>query len=177
MRSRRSHNQRRRPQNTTWQAVHYVKQFANIPAGRTNWLIDNLEPQGGGNDFTDQVVFERMRGVVCHIMKGTGTTVSPSVPITFAMFFLPAEVKNVGDADLPDLFESGEGDDYPVFHTSACNDRETLIPSIHVLDFKARRVVDPGSRMVFCASTDNTTGNLALDVDLTLNARILWKLR
>ena len=174
----------RQRENTVWQPTRIFKQETGINDSNVrNRLLLNLTPgvqqdstSATIEEFDSQHVLERVRGDFLHVAEGANA--GAILHVCMAAFVVPRQVgKNLADADMPNLFASGDGEDYPIFINCVCGDGPTE-PStnIHMLDGKSKRRLDPGSNLVFSASFQRVDGNVSVTLNLALNLRILWKL-
>lgn len=176
---RRSSRPKRRQHNTVWQPQTYAEEIANLPSktGQNRFLFTLTPGVSTGNivdPFDDQHVLERIRGTFFHDVKGS-TGYGGAVLLNLAAFKVPAAVsKSISNADMPNLFESGAGEDFPLFYNCVCG---TLITdNVSLIEGKSKRRFDPGDVLVFCISYYNSDTATTLDMSIGLNLRILWKL-
>ena len=168
-----------------WQPWDGYHKLSTTTVGYNTFWVASLEPgtyDGSETEtFNHQVVMERIRGSVTHEGSGLGTgSGGKIIALNWGIFIVPAEIgtRVQTDADMPNLFINEEGDDFPLFDSTLCDaSTSDLIPSIHMVDSKAKRRLDVGSRLVMCATIDNMTADATIDVAFGFNLRILWKLR
>lgn len=172
--------------NTVWQPVYYRKILNDMPSRvQTPFYIGTLIPGvlGDGSTnvdaFDNQHTLQRIRGQCVHQVE-PATSAEGIVPVNLAAFRVPAEIGfNVqSDADMPNLWESGAGENYPYFESVLCGYGDSQ-PSqnIHEIDNRSKRKMDPGDVLVLSGTYYNDGTATTLDLHLALNLRFLWGLR
>jgi len=181
MRKRRYERRGRRVQNVTWQPVQF-KNVITVAAGAVGDVVNgNLGETrpgvGVGNlhkPFNDDHTLERIRGCVSHngsqLVRSDGDA---WFPFTLALLKIP------NGFDLPDdfnLFDSDEGDDFPLRLDVVCNANQTVYPNYHDVDGKAKRRFEAGDAFAWLWSLVRpVTG--AFTVSVAVNTRFLWRLK
>lgn len=178
---RRYRSRRHRRQNTVWQPFKITHTKANIPQGYSSSYIGTLYPgvlnrAGTLDPFEDQHTLQRIRGQIFHQASSTNTTYGEVMPVNVAMFKVPAAVGASGltDADMPNLFQSGSGEDFPFYMACLCGD--SVETRTEVVDNRAKRRMDPGDSFVFSASYDSSGQGTQVDITISINFRLLWSL-
>lgn len=181
MARRRRYGRSRPARNLVWQAWEHYTTVNDIATGVTHHVLDTLVPgidtDGTIDGFDHQVTMERIRGVCAH---EASSNENAFLPFSMAIFAVPAEVgKDLASEDMPNLFENGDGDDYPFMHNSLCDlSSSSFVPNIHTVDVKAKRRYDVGTRLIMSTSMNNYSDNIpnAPDLQIAWNLRVLWKL-
>ena len=182
---RRRNYSRRRRENTVWQPYIQTWDQQNIPSKSfQHKLIDVVYPgiakTGRTEDdyFEDQHVLERIRGTCLHNVDSGGGQTGQLVAVNMALFKVPAQLtESLSDADMPDLFKSGDGEDYPLFMSMICGvGADEPTSNLDVVDNKSKRKLDVGDAFALCLSYYNASTSTSLDLRIMLNLRFLWKL-
>ena len=147
-----------------------------------NIKIAQLFPQVAASDdptvrpLTTQVNLERIHGHCLHNLI-TSAGGDDSVGLNLGMFKVPVEVGDGLDStDMPDLFKSGDGEDFPLFMSMICGVRGgEPSENFNVIDNKSKRRLDPGDSLMITVSYQNGSTN-AYKVRFHINMRLLWKL-
>ena len=186
-RRRRRYRVPRRNRNLSWQSTYGWKEITfPTSVGVHNFYLEEFHPgvtpEGGGNpeNFENEHVLERVRGSLVHDIIGAE---SPSnddvVQFVMAAFILPVEFGGtLADADMPNLFSNGDGDDYPLYEMGYCRPYGAGVAIQHPVDSKAKRRLHVGSRVVTCCSTivNKAINTGSPKIQLAWNLRWLWKL-
>lgn len=173
--------------NTVWQPAYISKDEMNIAAQTEKSIYlgtvlpgvydPNANP-AAIDPFDNQHTLQRLRGVCLHEVYGNSGQDS-LVHVNTAAFKVPVAVAGhiTSDADMPNLFQSGDGEDYPYFMSHVCGTgRSSPTSNVDAIDNKAKRRFDPGDALVFSASYYNSSTETTLDLYIGLNLRFLWSL-
>jgi len=179
---RRYERRSRRIQNVTWQPVQF-KNVLSVPAGTTGDVVTgNLGETRPGvgvgtlhKPFNDDHTLERIRGCVSHNGASSRTPSPPDgwFPFTLALLKVP------NGFDLPtdfNLFDSDEGDDFPLRLDVVCNVNATVYPNYHEVDGKAKRRFEAGDVFAWLWSLVRPI-DAAFTVSVAFNGRFLWRLK
>lgn len=180
--ARRLRRYRRRPQNTVWQPWRYHAELT-LPA---NTNVNNkflgaiypgvVESDTSVDSFDDAHILERIRGAVLHNANGgVGDSV---VLLNTGIFVVPKVLADkLTDTDMPNLFHSDDGEDYPLYQSHICGTQGGAPSSnIDQIDNKAKRRLSPGDILAVTISWQRVDGSGTVKIQLALNFRILWKL-
>ena len=130
--------------------------------------------------FDQTVIIERCLGSLVHDAGASSSSRKKIIPLVIAGCVYPQFVneKLTGD-DLPNPFFNEDQDDYFMFYSHHCQIASgDLIPSEHIIDSKAKRKVEVGDVIRWLGAVFAPTGFPAnIGLEITLNVRLLWKLK
>jgi len=191
-RYRRSYTRPARNRDYVWQRVQIPYKYeTNVGNNYVSYLLEQVSP--GVVDINDTtnaitvdhfdypIVLERTRGQLFHGAKGADSTVYGNgiFPVAVAAFVVPVEIgRALTDADMPNLFATEQGDNYPIFFSHLCDagTDEESVPPFHEVDVKAKRTIDVGGSLVI-STTAKVPSAFGGNVDLTFggNLSFLWR--
>jgi len=181
---RAGYGSRKTDYNYVWQAMPFSENLS-IPAGTEgsvhNGVITDFRPGIGSADsdadaFKDDHVLERIRGSMAHngyVQTAPLPTDQSWFPFTMAALKIPT---GFAAQDI-DLFDNSEGDDFAFRMDAVCNVARTdAIPNWHPMDSKAKRRFSVGDTLSWIYSLVRPISG-SFRVEISVNARVLWKLR
>lgn len=174
---------RRERHNTTWQPWAAYQAYSDVDATPKSKLFGLLEPSiettkpDGSVDydyFDNQHMLERIRGICVH--QGPSSGNDELVFVNIAAAKVPRLIATkLADADMPNLFHSGDGEDFPFFMSCSCGqigpDRNW-----NEVDVKSKRKFDPGDALIFSVTYYSPTAPVTRPLHISLNLRLLWRL-
>jgi len=184
-RTTRRRSYRRTPQNLTWQPA-YINTRLVIPAGTAGSKVSGVftytEPgvvakDGTVDPFDDTHILERIRGAAAHDASGIAQgNVNAWFPLILAAAKIPKGLDVPSDG--LDLFASEEIEDVAFRLDTVCNagNSTRAIPTWGDLDSKAKRRLEVGDRLAWLWTLLRPTA-ATFNVDVSMNMRILWKLK
>lgn len=171
-----------------WQPIFFTKRLVNVDNGViVNTHLGDVRAgvitDASNNTiqrFDQDVILERFRGNFFH--DASGEAQNPPefpVPVLIGAQILPRELEtHATDDDMPNLFQSGDGDDYPIYMMCHCDASGGFQPLSDDIDSKAKRKLPVGDFLRFSVSFFvNPSLGTNVDLSLSLLGRTLWQLK
>jgi len=163
-------SRRRRKQDTIWQPGRNGTGIETVTAGasKVGWLSHTYQPRIGDEDsgptIDRDLTLQRTRGEL-------GITASAAdAYVSIALVIAPHKfLQGATDSDAPDLSDTSEGNDFPVYMACVSGTQSRYIP----IDSKAKRKMEYGNafRWLYHLVNGATTTNR---IALAINFRMLW---
>ena len=183
---------RRKRQNTLWQPERVNRTWSSFnSSSRTHGLLQVIHPEmqfpaeggSGIQPFANQYTLERIRGDFLHTVDDASDAIlymniaAWKVNRHLADEISAQSAQADKDKFMPDLFDTGDGEDYPLYINCICGASDASPTSnIHMIDNKSRRRFDPGDALVLSTTFQRAFGTTLSNIYVALNLRILWKL-
>jgi len=185
-RNRRSYRSRRQKQNVTWQRMRVDENISTLIQASVTVQKAAEFPPGVGTStsyraFDDQVVLQRIRGTWSWIADPAATDDDAIIQVVLFAFKVPAEVaQDIGDDDLPNPWDTNEGEDY-FFYETGTRAGVSANPFYYpekMIDNRSKRRFDVGDRLVLCwaAHASGATTSVS-NVGMSCNLSLLWRKR
>jgi len=185
-RNRRSYRSRRQKQNVTWQRFRLDENISSLAQTEiTVQKVGQFAPGVGATPdyraFDDQVVLQRIRGTWSWIADPATTDDDHILQVIFFAFKVPAEVaEDIADEDLPNPWNTNEGEDYFLYETGT-RAGVTATPMYFTdkeIDNRSKRRFDVGDKLVFCWAAHASGGSTAVaNCGMSANFSALWRKR
>jgi len=185
-RYRRNSRSRRQKQNVTWQRMRVDENISTLAQStvtvqKAAEFAPGVGASGGYRAFDDQVVLQRIRGTWSWIADPATTDDDHVLQVVMFAFKVPAEVaQDIGDDDLPNPWDTNEGEDYFFYETGSragVSANPFYFPTLQI-DNRSKRRFDVGDRVVLCWAAHASGGASSVsNVGMSCNLSLLWRKR